>query len=82
MVLITTAVEFCPALHTEISIFIMSEFLGASRGMQLERGEEGEKGKRKKRGEEKERERGRDTCRRVRGIKKGYYVTLHIHVAS
>ena len=41
MVLITTAIEFCPALHTEVSVFIMSEFLGASRGMQLERGEEG-----------------------------------------
>ena len=45
MVLVTTAVEFRPALHTQVSVLVMRELLRTSRGMEL-------KGKRKGGGRE------------------------------
>ena len=43
MVLVTAAVEFCPALHAQISVLIMGELQGFSRGKELERERERER---------------------------------------
>ena len=78
MVLVTTAVELCPALHTQVSVLIMRKLLGTSSGMELkgkrERGGRGgrevkaESGEawRVKEGGRREEKRGHVVCERDR----------------